>query len=130
MAQMVKVAVYDAPEKDVVLNTDNLFEIGVQVTNTGVSANAEGRKIIPAGTPVGGSTSALETRNTVLAVTNTAATGANAQGVLRHDVDVTAGAANATLVVRGEVDLSKCPTIVAEAKAALTHIIFVNGGAY
>ena len=130
MAQMVKVAVYDAPEKDVVLNTDNLFEIGVQVTNTGVSANAEGRKIIPAGTPVGGSTSALETRNTVLTVTNTAATGANAQGVLRHDVDVTAGAANATLVVRGEVDLSKCPTIVAEAKAALTHIIFVNGGAY
>lgn len=128
MAQMVKRVVYNAPEKDVVLNPDNLFEIGVQVANTGVTANTEGRKIIPAGTPVGGTTSALETRNTVLAVTNTAATGANAQGVLRHDVDVTDGNANATLVVRGEIDLSKCPTIVAEAKTALVHLIFVNGG--
>lgn len=128
MAQMVKKVVYNAPEKDVVLNPDNLFEIGVQVANTGVTANAEGRKIIPAGTPVGGTTSALETRNTVLTVTNTAATGANAQGVLRHDVDVTDGNANATLVVRGEIDLSKCPTIVAEAKTALVHLIFVNGG--
>lgn len=127
---MVKSVVYDAPEKDVVLNPDNLFEIGVQVANTGVTANAEGRKIIPAGTPVGGTTSVLETRNTVLTVTNTAATGDNAQGVLRHDVDVTDGNANATLVVRGEIDLSKCPTIVSEAKAALTHLIFVNGGKY
>ena len=128
MSQMVKKVVFNAPEKDVVLNPDNLFEIGVQVSNTGVTANAEGRKIIPAGTPVGGSTNVLETRNTVLAVTNTAATGENAQGVLRHDVDVTDGNANATLVVRGEIDLSKCPTIVAEAKAALVHLIFVNGG--
>lgn len=130
MAQMVSSKVYDAPEKDVVLNPDNLFEIGIQVANTGVSANADGRKIIPAGTPVGGSTSVLETRNTVLAVTNTSANGANAQGVLRHDVDVTNGNANATLVVRGEIDLSKCPTIVAEAKTALVHLIFVNGGSY
>ena len=134
MAQMVSSKVYSAPELDVVLNPDNLFEIGVIVGNTGVSANAEGKKIIPAGTPVGGTTSALETRNTVLAVTNTAENGANAQGVLRHDVDVTdatsPAVANATLIVRGEVDSSKCPTIVAEAKTALTHIIFVNGGNY
>ena len=130
MAQMVNITEFNAPEKDVALNPDNLFEIGVQVANTGVTANAEGRKIIPAGTPVGGSTSVLETRNTVLTVTNTQATGANAQGVLRHDVDVTNGNANATLIVRGEVDSSKCPVVVAEAKTALTHIIFVNGGNY
>jgi len=130
MAQMVKINEFNAPEKDVALNPDNLFEIGVQVANTGVTANAEGRKIIPAGTPVGGATSVLETRNTVLTVTNTQATGANAQGVLRHDVDVTDGNANATLIVRGEVDSSKCPVVVAEAKTALTHIIFVNGGNY
>ena len=112
------------------LNPDNAFEIGVQVTNTGVTADANGRKIIKAGTPVGGATSVLETRNTVLVVTNLASDGAKAQGVLRHDVDVTEGPNNGTLIVRGEVDSSKCPTIVAEAKAALTHIIFVNGGAY
>ena len=129
MAQMVKKVTYEA-ELDVLLNPGNAFEIGVQVTNTGVTADANGRKIIKAGTPVGGATSVLETRNTVLVVTNLASDGAKAQGVLRHDVDVTEGANNGTLIVRGEVDSSKCPTIVAEAKAALTHIIFVNGGAY
>ena len=130
MAQMVKRTIFDVPDLDVLLNPDNAFEIGVQVGNTGVSADSNGRKIIKAGTPVGGTVSALETRNTVLNVTNTSSNGANAQGVLRHDVDVTNGNANATLIVRGEVDSSKCPTIVAEAKTALTHIIFVNGGAY
>ncbi len=130
MAQMVKRTIFDAPDLDVLLNPDNAFEIGVQVGNTGVSADSNGRKIIKAGTPVGGTVSALETRNTVLSVTNTSSNGANAQGVLRHDVDVTNGNANATMIVRGEVDSSKCPTIVTEAKTALTHIIFVNGGAY
>lgn len=131
MAQMVKTGAFDAPEKDVALNPDNLFEIGVQVGNTGVTANSEGRKIIPAGTPVGHATaSVLEVRNTVLVVSNDATLGENAQGVLRHDVDVTNGNANATLIVRGEVDLSKCPTINAKAKEALVHIIFVNGGSY
>lgn len=130
MAQIVSRTIYDAPELDVLLNPDNAFEIGVQVGNTGVTAGADGKKIIKAGTPVGGTVSVLETRNTVLSVTNTAGAGANSQGVLRHDVDVTNGNANATLIVRGEIDSSKCPTIVAEAKTALTHIIFVNGGAY
>lgn len=130
MAQMVTTKTYDAPELDVALNPDNLFQIGVQVSNAGVTADANGRKIIHAGTPVGGTTSVLETRNTVLSVTNSAASGANAQGVLRHDVDVTDGNATATLIVRGEVDSSKCPTVVAEAKEALIHIIFVNGGSY
>ena len=132
MAQMVSIKTWDAPEKDVALNPDNLFEVAVLVNNTGVTADSNGRKIIKAGTPVGASTSVLEVRNTVLSVTNTSATGENAQGVLRHDVDVTdatsPAVANATLIVRGEVDSSKCPTIVAEAKATLTHIIFVNGG--
>lgn len=130
MAQMVKRASYEAPEKDVLLNPDNAFEIGVQVNGTNVSADANGRKIIKAGTPVGATTSVLETRNTVLSVANTSSTGANAQGVLRHDVDVTNGVANATLIVRGEIDSSKCPTIASEAKTALVHLIFVNGGAY
>lgn len=131
MAQMVKqTVVYESAELDVLLNPDNAFQIGVQVSNTGVSADANGRKIIKAGTPVGGTTNVLKTRNAVLQMTNTSSLGANSQGVLRHDVDVTLGNANATLIVRGEVDSSKCPTIEATAETALTHIIFVNGGAY
>ena len=127
MAQMVKTQVYNAPEKDVLLNPDNAFSIGVQVGDTGVSADSEGKKIIKAGTPVGGATSVLKVRNTVLSVANDA----TAQGVLRHDTDVTNGTANATLIVRGEIDSSKLEvTIASEAEAALTHLIFVNGGAY
>lgn len=130
MAKMVKITTYDAPELDVLLNPDNAFEIGVIVSNTGVNADSNGRKIIKAGTPVGGTTNVLQTRNTVLTVTNSSSTGANSQGVLRHDVDVTNGNANATLIVRGEVDSSKCPTLDSTVITALTHIIFVNGGAY
>ena len=134
MAQMVKTTTYDAPEKDILLNPKNAFEIGVLVDNTGVTANAEGKKIIPAGTPVGATTSALLTRNTVLSVTNDSTDGSKSQGVLRHDVDVTnatsSAPANATMVVRGEVDASKCPTIASASATALVHIIFVNGGSY
>lgn len=102
--------------------------IGCIVGNTGVSADSEGRKIIKAGTPVGGSTDVLENRQTVLSVTNSAESGATAQGIILHDVDVTAGNANATLIVAGVVDTAKIETpIVASAKSALTKIIFQKG---
>lgn len=129
MAQMIKKSTYGAPVKDVVLAPHLAFSIAVQVSNTGVSTNANGRKIIPAGTPVGGTTSALSTRNAVLSVTNSSSTGANSQGVLWYDVDVTDGNATATLIVGGYIDESKCPTIDASVKTALTHIVFINGGA-
>ena len=129
MAQMIKKSTYGAPVKDVLLAPHLAFSIGVQVSNTGVSTNSDGRKIIPAGTPVGGTTSALSNRATVLSVTNTSSTGANAQGVLWYDVDVTDGNANATMIVKGVIDESKCPTIDATVKTALKHILFVNGGA-
>ena len=127
MAQMIKNEKVNAPVKDVLLAPHLAFEIGVQVANTGVSTS-NGKKIIPAGTPIGGTTSALTTRNAVLQVTNSSSNGANAQGVLRYDVDVTDGNANATMIVFGFIDESKCPTIEATAKTALTKITFVNGG--
>lgn len=128
MANMVKKTTYGAPVKDVLLNKILSHEIGVQVNSTGVSNNAEGRKIIPAGTPLGGTTDALTNRKAVLSVTNTSSTGANAQGILRYDVDVTDGQNNATLIVFGVIDTSKCPTIDASVRTKLTHIIFQNGG--
>lgn len=128
MAQMVSKQTYSGPVKDVLLAPHLAFEIGVQVSNTGVANNSEGRKIIPAGTPLGATTSVLDVRSTVLQVTNTSSLGANSQGVLRYDVDVTSGNANATLIVGGYVDSSKCPTLDNAAKQALTRITFVNGG--
>ena len=127
MAQMVSKETYNV-SKDILLAPHLAFTISAIVGSTGVTNNAEGRKIIPAGTPVGGTTSVLATRSTVLQVTNTNSNGANAQGVLLHDVDVTNGNTNAQVVIRGVVDSSKCPTIDATAKTALTLITFVNGG--
>lgn len=128
MANMVKKETYNT-SLDVVINKTLLHEIGVQVSNTGVSAGSDGRKVIPAGTPIGGTTSALEDRDTVLQTTNSSSLGANSQGVLRYDVDVTSGNANATMIVFGVVDTLKCPVIDAAAKTALAgKIIFQNGG--
>ena len=127
MAQMVSKETYNV-SKDILLAPHLAFTISAIVGSTGVTNNAEGRKVIPAGTPVGGTTSVLATRSTVLQVTNTSSNGANAQGVVLHDVDVTNGNTNAQVVIRGVVDSSKCPTIDATAKTALTLITFVNGG--
>ena len=126
MAQMITKTDLKS-KKNVLLAPHLAFEIGVQVSNTGVSTT-NGKKIIPAGTPIGGTTSALTTRNAVLQVTNGSSNGANAQGVLRYDVDVTDGNANATMIVFGFIDESKCPTIDSAVKTALTKITFVNGG--
>ena len=98
----VKTASY-GNEKQILIAPEVAVEIGCIVTNTGVTADDEGKKILKAGTPVGGSTNVLMNRETVLTKQN----GSNAQGVLLHDVDVTAGEENATLVIEGVIDYEK-----------------------
>ena len=114
-------------DKQILIAPELAFTIGCLVGNTGVSANAEGRRIIKAGTPVGGATKVLTNRQTVLAE----ATGETAQGVVLHDVDVTDGDGRATLVLAGYVDLYKLDadvvSIVSDATATLTKITFLNG---
>lgn len=112
-------------DKQILVAPELAFTIGCLVTNTGISANAEGKKIIKAGTPVGGG-DVLVNRQTVLAQ--------NAEspvGVLLHDVDVTAGQENATLVVEGIVDIEKLDAdvkgLVETAKANLTKVTFISG---
>lgn len=113
-------------EKQILIAPELAFTIGCLVGNTGVDADANGRKIIKAGTPVGGTTSVLTNRQTVL--TKGAS---NAQGVVLHDVDVTDGDGRATLVLAGYVDLYKLDSdvvsIVTDATATLTKITFLNG---
>lgn len=125
VANSVKGKSYDN-EKQILVAPELAFTIGCLVGNTGVAANAEGKKIIKAGTPVGGSVDVLTNRQTVLTK------GAeNAQGVVMHDVDVTDGDGRATLVVSGYVDLYKLDsdvvTVVNSAKSTLTKITFLNG---
>ena len=131
---MIKTETFGA-DKNILIAPDLAMTIGCIVTNTGITADSKGRKIIKAGTPVGGTTSVLENRQTALIVTNNAnaeaaaaSDGKNSQGFLLHDVDVTDGNANATLVIEGTVDLLKLDvTIAADAKKVLTKINFMKG---
>ena len=112
-------------DKQILIAPELAFTIGALVGNSGVDADSEGRKIIKAGTPVGGSTSVLTNRQTVLTV------GGTAQGVVLHDVDVTAGDANATIVLEGTIDLLKLDsataTALSSAAGTLTKIRIMNG---
>lgn len=113
-------------DKQILVAPELAFEIGVLVANTGISANAEGKKIIPAGTPIGGATNVLLNRQTVLTKGTS-----NAQGILLHDVDVTAGDTNATMVVAGYVDILKLDeTTAADIQTAFgtsNKIILMKG---
>lgn len=112
-------------DKQILIAPELAFTIGALVGNSGVTANAEGKKIIKAGTPVGGSTSVLTNRKTVLTV------GGTAQGVVLHDVDVTAGDTNATLVLEGTIDALKLDsatvTAIQSAAANIPNIRLMNG---
>lgn len=101
--------------KQILLNASLYQSLGAQIGDTGVTAT-NGRKIIPAGTPVGGDDSFLDDEQEVLVVANSA----KAQGVLMHDVDVTNGTANGTVVIFGFVNEERIDvTITEEAKTAL-----------
>lgn len=93
------------------------MSVGVVVANTGITAGADGKKIIKAGTPISGD---LTARTTPFTKASTSAT-----AILLHDVDVTSGNANATALVFGFVDLNKLDTttanlITSEVKTALS----------
>lgn len=101
--------------------TEPQVSVGILVSNSGISAGTDGKKIVKAGTPMTGS---LEARGTAFTKASTTSGVSNAVGVLLHDVDVTAGAENGTLLIHGFVDLNKVDTTTAalatsEVKTAL-----------
>lgn len=99
--------------------------IGVVVTNTGVSAGVDGKKILKAGTPIEGD---LTARTTAM---KKAETKANTVGILMFDTDVTDGEANAQVYIAGVIDLNKVDSttaaeIDADVKGALRACHFVK----
>lgn len=114
--------------KDIVIGVESYYiALPAQVTNTGISADSDGKKILRAGTPLAGD---ITKRDTAFVKTN----GSTATAILLHDVDVTDGANNATIVLAGCIDTLKLDTatkalITADVKAALPRIIFVEGSA-
>jgi len=88
----------------------------VMVSDSGVTADSDGRKIVPAGTLVGGTASGA------VSADNSATT----EGVLLHDTDVTYGNAPGTMIIHGFVDLDKLPAAPSSgAKTALPQITFM-----
>lgn len=132
MANKVIKTTLSAPEKHILIANDSyLVSLGAQVTNTGISADSDGKKILRAGTPIYGD---ITKRDTAFVKATTTSGVSNATAIVLHDVDVTAGAENATIVLAGCVDTLKLDTatkalITAEVKTALPRIIFVEGSA-
>lgn len=120
--------------KTILVDEPNSTAFSCMVANTGISADANGKKIVKAGTPLAGN---LTARGTAFVKATTtpgeggAAGTSNAVGILLHDVDVTSGTKNAQVVVFGFIDLNKLESDVqalidAETKAALRMIQFVK----
>lgn len=102
----IKKTTYGGPVQ-ILFNVQNQMSVGIRVDDA-YSVTRDGRKIVPAGTPLSGD---LTARNTsfVKAVDTTHP----ATGVLLHDVDVTEGDANGTLLIWGFVDLNKVDSATA-----------------
>ena len=136
MANMVVKTKYPKNPKQIMLADSQMVSFGVIIGNEGVTADSNGKKILKAGTPITGD---IEARNTAFkkAASTTsgepAATTSNAIGILLHDVDVTAGNENCTIVLFGFVDLDKLDAetfklITADVKTALSgKVTFLTG---
>lgn len=130
MANRVITEQYGAPEKHILIANDSyMVTLPAIIKATGVTAGDDGKKIVKAGTPLYGD---IEKRDTGFTISG--AEGASPVVVLMHDVDVTAGDENGTIVLAGVVDLLKLESSVKTAltsaiKAAMPRIIFVEGSA-
>ncbi|MFS7206712.1 hypothetical protein AB6831_04300 [Carnobacterium divergens] len=103
--------------KQILANTDHFFSVGTMVNDAGVVAE-NGRKIIKAGTPLGGATKTIADSTAILSVVDDG----TVQGVALFDVDVTEGKGNASLLIWGFVNefrLDSSVTINDAVKKAL-----------
>ncbi|WP_347722513.1 hypothetical protein [Lysinibacillus capsici] len=92
-----------ASGKEILKYPDHHVSMTATFDDTGITANDDGKKIVPAGTIVGGGMLAD------LSVKAKATNDATAEGVSRYDVDVTYGPAVGAVVIHGFVNLAKLP---------------------
>lgn len=114
------------PAKDILYLLDDYTAIAVNVSDEGVTAGTDGKKIVPAGTVIGG---VLEdpTQAAVAAEGGSGEGAVAAEGVLMHDVDVTDGEALGTMIIRGVLDGTKLPANITAAQKATMPMIVVVG---
>lgn len=95
----------------ILFNTDPFVAVSIIVDKTlGVVDPATGRKLVKAGTPLAGD---LTKRETAFVAVNEASASV-AKGILLHDVDVTTGDANGTLLIFGFVNVDRIDATVME----------------
>lgn len=87
----------------ILANVDLQASVGCVVGDTGAT-KVGNKKIIKAGTPLAGD---LDKRTTPFTLATGEETGAQAIGVLLHDVDVTNGNANGTILIFGFVNKNR-----------------------
>ena len=102
----IKKTTYGGPVQ-ILFNVQNQMSVGIRVDDA-YSVTRDGRKIVPAGTPLSGDLTARTTAFVKAGDNPNPAT-----GVLLHDVDVTEGDANGTLLIWGFVDLNKVDSATA-----------------
>lgn len=111
---------------------DHYVGIAVQVDDTNVAVNADGKKILPAGTPVGGvggkvledESLLVEKKNDDTVAAGETGAAVDAEGILLEDVDCTHGEGQGTMLIHGFIDISKLPEeIVADALDALPAML-------
>lgn len=107
-----------------ILFTSARYEGVSVIVSDAAYVTEDGRKIVKAGTPLSGN---LEARETPF----TRASGSDSVGILRHDVDVTDGAANGTLMTAGSVNTARLDSetaafITDAIKTALPKITFAK----
>lgn len=93
----------------ILFNVQNQMSVGVIVDKTVGIAGKDGRKIVKAGTPLNGDLTARDTAFVAAKDTSNPAV-----GVLLHDVDVTDGNANGTLLIWGFVNLNRMDSTTAD----------------
>lgn len=112
--------------QQILFAVEHQVSVGIVVDETCGVAQTNGRKIAKAGTPVTGD---LDKR-TVAFTPATTGVSTNVIGVLLHDVDVTTGDNNGTLLLFGFVNTNRLDEatkgkITADIKKALTKITFM-----
>lgn len=96
----------------ILYNVQNQMSVSVQVASSAGSVEG-GKTIVKAGTPLAGDLTARGTAFTAPVAASEGVTAKPAVGVLLHDVDVTDGAANGSLLIWGFVNLDRLDTATA-----------------
>lgn len=115
----------------ILFNTDPFVAVSIIVdAKLGVIDQATGRKLVKAGTPLTGDFTKRETAFEAVNEANDSVA-SNAKGILLHDVDVTTGNANGTLLIFGFVNVDRIDEAVMKknneyVKKALNGIYFLK----